>query len=87
LAAHEFFRGVDFRKVLALGYKPPFVPVVQNPEDTNNFDGQFTRQHITTDTFRRPYDTNDEKQDLFKGFSFEASSPRVATPRGGTAQF
>ncbi|TNN18516.1 Serine/threonine-protein kinase N2 [Schistosoma japonicum] len=39
-----FFRKLDFTALLARKIKPPFVPVVSDPEDVSNFDEEFTRE-------------------------------------------
>ena len=41
---HEFFKDVDFEKVLNKEIGPSFIPDIKKKFDTNNFDEEFTRE-------------------------------------------
>lgn len=41
---HPWFEGVDWEKVEAKQYKPPFVPKVAGDDWVNNFDSEFTNE-------------------------------------------
>ena len=43
---HRFFRGLDFRRVLARGYTPEFTPPMRDESDTTNFDTAFTDEPV-----------------------------------------
>ncbi|KAH7725463.1 calcium-independent protein kinase C-like isoform 2 [Aphelenchoides avenae] len=41
---HPFFRGVDWKKFEARQMQPPYKPTVRAPNDTSNFDEDFTQE-------------------------------------------
>lgn len=41
---HQFFtKALDWDRLNARGYRPPFKPTVENVSDASNFDSEFTR--------------------------------------------
>eukprot|EP00124_Ichthyophonus_hoferi_P003814 Ihof_evm1s358 gene=Ihof_evmTU1s358 len=39
IAAHKWFTGIDWEKALHRGLKPPIIPLITHPTDTQNFEG------------------------------------------------
>ncbi|CAD5112691.1 DgyrCDS1915 [Dimorphilus gyrociliatus] len=69
IRGHRFYAGIDWEKLQRLELKPPFVPKFKNPQDTSNFDQEFTRERV----FLTPPDKTllgTMKKDAFEGFSF-----------------
>ena len=51
--------------------KPPFVPVINNPEDTSNFDEDFTKEApVLTPPKENPRPLTIREQDEFKDFEY-----------------
>jgi novel protein kinase C delta type len=44
IRTHAFFRGVDWKKFEQRGVTPPYKPTVRSPNDTSNFDEDFTQE-------------------------------------------
>nr|CAH8827025.1 unnamed protein product [Trichobilharzia regenti] len=69
-----FFRKLDFAALLARKIKPPFVPVVSNPEDVSNFDEEFTKERaVLTPAKERP-PLLDADQLNFQNFDYNSPS-------------
>uniref|UniRef100_A0A914BX64 protein kinase C n=1 Tax=Acrobeloides nanus TaxID=290746 RepID=A0A914BX64_9BILA len=45
IRTHAFFRGVDWKKFEARQVQPPYKPNVKSPNDTSNFDEDFTKEN------------------------------------------
>ncbi|KAI8911685.1 kinase-like domain-containing protein [Gorgonomyces haynaldii] len=72
IKAHPFFASVDWRKLLARQYTPPFRPNVASATDTSNFDEEFTSE-AATDSVSDGSQLSDAVQQQFKGFTFQAT--------------
>ncbi|KAI1732974.1 protein kinase domain-containing protein [Ditylenchus destructor] len=44
IRTHPFFRGVDWKKFETRQVQPPYKPTVKSPQDTSNFDDDFTQE-------------------------------------------
>lgn len=44
IKSHPFFKAIDWRRLNAKGYQPPFKPYVRDGFDTSNFDQEFTNE-------------------------------------------
>ncbi|RWS02564.1 protein kinase C-like 1 [Dinothrombium tinctorium] len=66
---HKFFNGVNWNDVESLRVKPPFVPILEHPKDTSNFDAEFTEaEAVLTPIDKNITDSIDNE--LFRGFSY-----------------
>jgi serine/threonine protein kinase len=41
---HEFFKGVNWKRMLDKKFKPPFIPIIRNDTDFSNFDKTFLEE-------------------------------------------
>uniref|UniRef100_A0A915DYU6 AGC-kinase C-terminal domain-containing protein n=1 Tax=Ditylenchus dipsaci TaxID=166011 RepID=A0A915DYU6_9BILA len=48
---HSFFRGVDWKKFETRQITPPYKPNVKSPNDTSNFDEDFTTEKSCIDPY------------------------------------
>ncbi|KAJ3346522.1 hypothetical protein HDU91_007014, partial [Kappamyces sp. JEL0680] len=81
IKAHKFFNQVDWRKLMARQYAPPFRPNVADATDTSNFDAEFTSE-APTDSLSNDSKLSDAVQQQFQGFTFqqtEAIAGSIAT--------
>ncbi|XP_076003078.1 ribosomal protein S6 kinase alpha-2 [Genypterus blacodes] len=69
---HRFFSSIDWNRLYRKEMRPPFKPTVGRPEDTFHFDPEFTSR-TPTDSPGLPPSANTHQ--LFRGFSFVATSP------------
>ena len=69
IKAHDFFREIDWRKLLARKYEAPFKPNVANQLDTANFDQEFTSE-APTDSYVEGPMLSQTMQDQFAGWSY-----------------
>ena len=68
---HIFFKEIDWNKLYKRELEPPFVPEVENEEDTNQIDPLFTRE-LPQETPVISNLQDDEKQrNHFGGFTFD----------------
>jgi serine/threonine protein kinase len=72
---HDFFKDIDFDKVLKKNYKPPFIPKLDNEEDLRYFDKGFTEENVESFPDKKLIvSTNGDGKSLsdeFKGFSYQ----------------
>ena len=72
---HDFFKDIDFDKVLQREYKPPFIPKLDNEEDLRYFDKGFTEEDVESFPDKKLIvSTNGDGKSLsdeFKGFSYQ----------------
>ena len=72
---HDFFKDIDFDKVLKKNYKPPFIPKLDNEEDLRYFDKGFTEENVESFPDKKLIvSTNGDVKSLsdeFKGFSYQ----------------
>ena len=73
IKAHPFFAGLEWDKLMARQYEPPFVPQLAGELDLSYFDRQFTRE--------LPYDSEQEATrmgsvsgGMFEGFTFDEAA-------------
>ena len=81
IKSHPFFQDVDWRRLLAKKYNPPFRPNVvsfnhltdekKNAQDTSNFDDEFTNE-IPVDSVADTSHLSEAVQQQFQGFSYQA---------------
>lgn len=69
IKAHDFFREIDWRKLLARKYEAPFKPNVANQLDTANFDQEFTNE-APTDSYVEGPMLSSTMQQQFAGWSY-----------------
>ena len=69
IKAHDFFREIDWRKLLARKYEAPFKPNVLNALDTANFDTEFTSE-APTDSYVDAPMLSSTAQQQFAGWSY-----------------
>ena len=72
---HDFFKDIDFDKVIIKQYKPPFIPKLDNEEDLRYFDKGFTEEDVESFPDKKLIvSTNGDVKSLsdeFKGFSYQ----------------
>eukprot|EP00479_Gromia_sphaerica_P013593 TRINITY_DN765_c0_g1_i4.p1 TRINITY_DN765_c0_g1~~TRINITY_DN765_c0_g1_i4.p1 ORF type:complete len:254 (+),score=25.09 TRINITY_DN765_c0_g1_i4:421-1182(+) len=84
---HEYFKDIDWVKLLQKKVDPPRMPVLKDMYDVSCFDTEFTSQSAGQFTPTSPDSPGCEEQ-LFRGFSYtcspkfgsEAGSPRPFSP-------
>lgn len=72
IKSHAFFKDIDWKKLLAKSYLPPFKPNVDNLLDTSNFDQDFTNekpQDLVVDDF-----LSESVQKQFGGWTYNGDS-------------
>lgn len=72
IKSHPFFKDIDWNKLLAKSYLPPFKPNVDNLLDTSNFDQDFTNekpQDLVVDDF-----LTESVQKQFGGWTYNGDS-------------
>lgn len=69
---HPFFTDVDWRRLLAKKYTPPFRPNVKSALDTSNFDDEFTNE-LPVDSVADTSHLSDAVQQQFQGFTYQAT--------------
>jgi serum/glucocorticoid-regulated kinase 2 len=68
---HQFFKSIDWNKLMVKAVQPPFKPSVQNVYDTTNFDDEFTsEQPVESMTTAEDSQISKTMQEQFKGFTF-----------------
>jgi serum/glucocorticoid-regulated kinase 2 len=72
IKAHPFFASVDWRKLMARKYAPPFRPNVESASDTSNFDAEFTSE-AAKDSAGDGSHLSDAVQKQFQGFTYQQS--------------
>ena len=70
IKCHKFFELVNWKKLAARQYTPPFKPNVSSAMDTSNFDEQFTGE-APTDSLSDGSHLSDAVQQQFQGFTFQ----------------
>ena len=81
LKAHAFFKTIDWKALSLKQVTPPFKPVVESDESTNNFDPEFTSadiRDIGLDAFESP-DEEDPSEDWV---SQSINNSTLHTPNG-----
>uniref|UniRef100_A0A8C5PG14 Protein kinase domain-containing protein n=1 Tax=Leptobrachium leishanense TaxID=445787 RepID=A0A8C5PG14_9ANUR len=68
---HLFFKGLNWIDLLARNVKPPFVPVIDGPEDTRNFEVSCKSEAPVLTPPEKPSLT-DRQQEAFKNFDWMA---------------
>lgn len=77
LKKHRFFRKIDWKKLEARELEPPIQPMITDPELAENFAPEFTELSLSPIvTSKDPWsmEASSGKDDVFRGFSFVASS-------------
>lgn len=70
IKAHPFFAEIDWGKLLARRYQPPFKPKVASASDTSNFDDEFTSE-VPQDSLAADSQLSATLQKQFEGFTFD----------------
>ncbi|KAK2466523.1 hypothetical protein APHAL10511_002165 [Amanita phalloides] len=81
LKEHPFFKSIDWKALALKQVTPPFKPVVESDESTNNFDPEFTTADIESDVANLDLDEEDPSEDWVSQ-SIGASNGFVHTPNG-----
>ncbi|KAF8333327.1 Pkinase-domain-containing protein [Amanita rubescens] len=81
LKVHPFFKTIDWKALYLKQVTPPFKPVVESDESTNNFDPEFTSADIESDIANMDLDEEDPSEDWVSQ-SIAAPSGFVHTPNG-----
>ncbi|KAJ3091006.1 AGC protein kinase Gad8, partial [Quaeritorhiza haematococci] len=68
---HPFFADINWTKLMARKYQPPFRPNVSSATDTSNFDEEFTSE-IPMDSVSADSHLSETVQQQFAGFSYQA---------------
>lgn len=85
IKAHPFFAEIDWGKLLARRYQPPFKPKVASAADTSNFDDEFTGE-APQDSLAAGSQLSATLQKQFEGFTFDGDggvmslAGSIATP-------
>ncbi|KAJ9049278.1 Serine/threonine-protein kinase [Entomophthora muscae] len=85
IKAHPFFAEIDWGKLLARRYQPPFKPKVASASDTSNFDDEFTGE-APQDSLAAGSQLSATLQKQFEGFTFDGDggvmslAGSIATP-------
>ncbi|KAJ3329384.1 hypothetical protein HDU76_008017 [Blyttiomyces sp. JEL0837] len=70
---HPFFSDINWQKLMARKYNPPFRPDVSSATDTSNFDEEFTSEK-PTDSYVADSKLTEADQRQFEGFSYRADA-------------
>ncbi|ORX86935.1 kinase-like protein [Basidiobolus meristosporus CBS 931.73] len=70
IKSHPFFAEIDWAKLLAKRYQPPFKPNVASAFDTSNFDEEFTSE-VPHDSVAEDSRLSETIQQQFAGFTYE----------------
>ncbi|KAF8633677.1 hypothetical protein AX15_001288 [Amanita polypyramis BW_CC] len=81
LKEHPFFKIIDWKALAQKQVTPPFKPVVESDESTNNFDPEFTTADIEPDIANMDLDEEDPSEDWLSQ-SIGTSSGLIHTPNG-----
>jgi serine/threonine protein kinase SCH9 len=81
LKEHPFFKPIDWKALHLKQVTPPFKPIVESDESTNNFDPEFTSADIESDIANMDLDEEDPSEDWVSQ-SIGASSSFYHTPNG-----
>ena len=69
---HEFFKDIDFDKVIIKQYKPPFIPKLDSEGDLRYFDKGFTEENVESFPDKKILENNGKSlNDEFIGFSYQ----------------
>ncbi|RKP23074.1 kinase-like domain-containing protein [Syncephalis pseudoplumigaleata] len=71
IRSHPFFAEIDWNKLLAKKYQPPFKPSVSSATDTTNFDAEFTNEP-PEDSVVTESQLSQTIQDHFIGFTYDS---------------
>ncbi|PFH52697.1 hypothetical protein AMATHDRAFT_139750 [Amanita thiersii Skay4041] len=63
LKEHSFFKTIDWKALALKQVTPPFKPIVESDESTNNFDPEFTSADIESDIANMDLDEEDPSED------------------------
>ncbi|TPX56019.1 hypothetical protein PhCBS80983_g04854 [Powellomyces hirtus] len=79
---HPFFAEMNWSRLLARKYPPPFRPNVTSATDTSNFDEEFTSEVPQDSLVDSSQHLSDDMQEQFAGFSYQAHEA-IAGSLGG----
>jgi serum/glucocorticoid-regulated kinase 2 len=83
IKGHKYFSQVDWRKLMARQYAPPFRPNVANAMDTTNFDTEFTSE-APQDSLSEGSQLSDAVQQQFQGFTFQQTEAIAGSITSGS---
>jgi serum/glucocorticoid-regulated kinase 2 len=83
IKAHKFFELVDWKKLMARQYTPPFRPNVSSALDTSNFDEEFTSE-APTDSLGEGSELSEAVQQQFQGFTFQQTEAIAGSLAAGS---
>ncbi|CCD62913.1 Non-specific serine/threonine protein kinase [Caenorhabditis elegans] len=82
---HEFFEEIDWDKLMAHDFEPPFKPTLANLEDVSHFDESFTSIAPEESPCKAIVTENEERNYLFNGFNFNRTSKTKETRKTTSA--
>ncbi|TPX47866.1 hypothetical protein SeLEV6574_g02424 [Synchytrium endobioticum] len=77
IKTHPFFADINWTKLMARKYQPPFKPNVTSATDTSNFDEEFTSE-APTDSIIEGSHLSETVQQQFAGFTYQAHAEHLA---------
>ncbi|KAJ3114383.1 hypothetical protein HDU96_002139 [Phlyctochytrium bullatum] len=85
---HPFFAEIDWQRLMARKYTPPFRPNVASATDTSNFDEEFTSE-APQDSYAEGGASclTDAIQNQFEGFSFRQEAAVAGSLMGANARY
>jgi serum/glucocorticoid-regulated kinase 2 len=83
IKSHPFFKDIDWRKLMAKKYQPPFKPSVESAVDTSNFDQEFTSEE-PMDSVVADSHLSETVQRKFENWSYNPASTMQQGDHSGT---
>ncbi|KAK9492725.1 hypothetical protein V1508DRAFT_133364 [Lipomyces doorenjongii] len=71
--AHPYFSNINWNDIYHRRVQPPFIPTIDSPTDTRNFDQEFTREVPVLTPVNTVLTKADQEQ--FRGFSYMRADP------------
>ncbi|KAJ3192005.1 hypothetical protein HK101_007181 [Irineochytrium annulatum] len=78
---HPFFANINWQKLMARKYNPPFRPNVSSATDTSNFDEEFTSE-APQDSLPDQGQLSEAEQEQFEGFSYRNDNQMAGSVAG-----
>lgn len=83
IKTHPFFADINWQRLLAKKYTPPFKPNVASAIDTSNFDEEFTSE-APVDSFVENSALSESVQQQFAGFTYQGPNHIGSVAVGGS---
>jgi novel protein kinase C delta type len=81
IRTHPFFRGIDWQRFETRQMPPPYKPTVRSPNDTSNFDDDFTQEKAVLTPIQDKNLLASIDPETFLNFSY--TNPNFQGPAGG----